>query len=94
MKVVELNFRGKYEDAVEYIYKNIKIEEPTEFKFTRIIETNAKMRKRAEFKNIYKYEVEGSLKLNDNNHAKNLYNKVFYSNFGTKYEDFERLGID
>ena len=96
MKEIKLEMKGKYEDVVEYINKNIEIEEPTTFLFTKIVETNAKMRRRKEYKNIYSYEVEGKITLNDNNHKNNLYRKVCLPTPKYSYtaEDFAMYGID
>ncbi len=93
MKELKLEIKDTYENIVEYIYNNLDITEPTKFIFTKIINTNAKMRRRKEFKNIYSFEKEGYIILNDNNHKNNLFKKVCLpSNSG--YVDFEKFGID
>lgn len=96
MKEIKLENKGTYEEIVEFIYKNYDIVEPTKFVFTKVVETNAKMRRRKEYKNIYKYEVEGQIILNNNNHKENLFRKVCISQvkYGYTAEDFERNGID
>lgn len=94
MKEIKLEIKDTYENIVNYINSNFDIKEPTKFVFTKIVETNAKMRKRKEYKNIYSYETEGSIILNDNNHKNNLYKKVCLPNIGTKYVDFAKMGID
>ena len=93
MRQIELEKKGKYEEMVEYIYNNYDIDEETNFNFTRIVETNAKMRRRKEFKNVYSYEVECTIHLNNNEHKKNLFKKVCMPE-RTYKPDFDRLGID
>lgn len=95
MKKIELEMKGTYDEIVEYIKNNYDIEEPTEFIFKKIVRTNAKMRRRKEYKNVYNYEVEGRITLNDNNHKMNLYKKVFFERkFSYTSSDFARNGID
>lgn len=96
MKEIKLENKGTYEEIVEFIYKNYDITEPTKFVFTKVVETNAKMRRRAMYKNVYKYEVEAQITLNDNNHKENLFRKVCIPTmkFGYTTEDFRRNGID
>ena len=52
------------------------------------------MRRRAIYKNVYKYEVEGQITLNDNNHKENLFRKICNPQIGTRYVDFASMGID
>lgn len=54
------------------------------------------MRRLKKYKDIYKYETEGIIKLNDNNHKENLFKKVCLpkARYGFTKEDFERLGVD
>jgi hypothetical protein len=96
MKEINLEKKGTYEEMVEYIREQFDIQEPTIFKFTKIVETNAKMRRTKEYKNIYKYETEGFIKLNDNNHKENLFKKVVFNNnnYYTSREYFAKMGID
>lgn len=94
MKEIKLENKGTYEEMVEYIYKNYDIEEPTKFIFTKVVETNAKMRRRSKYKGVYSYETQGEIILNDNNHKKNLFNKVCIPQIGTRYVDFAAMGID
>ena len=96
MKEIKLENKGTYEEMVRFIYKNYNIEEPTKFTFTKIVETNAKMRRREIYKNVYKYEVEDNIIINDNNHKENLYRKVCVPplKFGYTAEDFIKNGID
>lgn len=93
MKEEKLNFKGSYEEAVEYIYKNIDITEPIKFEFTEVIPVNAQMRRIPQFKGMYSYEKTGYVKLNDNNHKENLYRKVCI-HLGTQHTDFAAMGID
>ena len=94
MKEIKLEIKDSYENVVSYINSNFDIEEPTKFTFIKIVETNAKMRRRKEYKNVYSYEVEGTVVLNDNNHKNNLYKKVCLPVVGTRYVDFNKMGID
>ncbi len=94
MKEIKLEMKGTYEEIVEYIRDNFDITEPTTFIFTKIVKTNAKMRKLAKFKNIYEYETEGSIKLNDNSHKENLFKKTCLNQIGQSYVNFDRYGID
>ena len=96
MKEINLEMKMTYEDMVRYIRENYEIEEPTIFKFIKIVETNAKMRRLKKYKDIYKYETEGIIKLNYNNHKENLFKKVCLpkASYGFTKEDFERLGVD
>lgn len=93
MKEIRLESKGTYEEIVEYIYQNYDITEPTKFTFTKVVRTNAKQRRRKEFKDVYQYEEEGTILLNDNNHKKNLLNKVIGC-VGSSYVDFNKWGID
>lgn len=94
MKEIKLEKKGTYEEMVRFIYNNYDITEPTKFIFTKVVETNAKMRRRAIYKNVYKYEVEGQITLNDNNHKENLFRKICSPQIGTRYVDFAAMGID
>ena len=82
------------EFAIFAVIPWFEAEEPTKFIFTKIVETNAKMRRRAIYKNVYKYEVEGQITLNDNNHKENLFRKICSPQIGTRYVDFAAMGID
>ena len=94
MKEIKLEEKGTYEEVVEHIYNNYTITEPTKFSFTRIVNTNAKMRRIKKFKDVYQFEEESHIILNDDNHKKNLYRKVCIPQIGQGYVDFERMGID
>ena len=94
MKEIKLELKGTYEEVVEFIRDNFDIKEPTIFTFTKIMKTNAKMRKLAKYKNVYEYEVESNIKLNDNNHKENLFKKVCVGAIGQGYVDFAKYGID
>lgn len=93
MKEIKLEIKDTYENVVEYINKNFDVTEPTIFIFTKIVKTNAKMRKCPKYNNFYEFETEGKITLNDNNHKRNLFNKVCL-NGGTRYVDFAKMGID
>ena len=54
MKEINLEMKMTYEDMVRYIRENYEIEEPTIFKFIKIVETNANMRRLKKYKDIYK----------------------------------------
>ena len=56
MKEIKLEKKGTYEEMVRFIYKNYEITEPTKFIFTKVVETNAKMKRRTKNKNVYKSE--------------------------------------
>ena len=94
MKKINLDFKGEYESAVEFIRDNFTISEPTEFEFTRIFKTNAKQRKLKEFKNVYEYERPYTITLNNDDHKENLFKKVCVGTVGTKSVNFEAMGID
>lgn len=53
MKIIKLEFKKTYEEMVEYIHDNYDIEEPTTFEFTKIVKTNAKMRRLAKYARLY-----------------------------------------
>ncbi len=93
MKEIKLEIKGTYEEIVKYINENYDIEEQTLFTFTKIVKTNAKMRRLSQYKNVYEYETEGFIKLNDNNHKENLFRKVCLPSIGG-YVDFNKYGID
>lgn len=93
MKEIKLEIKDTYNNVVEFISRNFNITEPTKFTFTKVVETNAKMRRRAAYKNVYSYETESCIILNDNNHKDNLYKKVCLTG-GTQYVDFAKMGID
>ena len=94
MKEIKLDIKGTYEEIVEFIRDNFNIQEPTTFTFAKIVKTNAKQRKLKQFKNVYEYETEGIIKLNDNNHKENLFKKVCLTKVGQGYVNFEKYGID
>lgn len=94
MKKMKLTIKDTYENVVEYIYKHYDILEPTEFTFTKIVNTNAKMRRRKEFKNVYYFEKDGVIVLNNNIHKRNLFKKVCLAPLGGEVTDFEKYGID
>lgn len=91
MKQVKLNFKGTYEEAVDYIYHNISVKEPTEYEFTRVIEYNHKKRK---YYGKSKGEFSYTIKLNDNKHKENLYRKLNAPTYGYSQEYFEMMGVD
>lgn len=94
MNEIKLEIKDTYENVVKYIYNNYDIMKPTAFLFTKIVNTNSKMRKKKEFKNVYSFETDGIIILNDNNHKKNLFKKVCMPSIGQGYVDFDKLGID
>lgn len=96
MKIIKLEFKKTYEEMVEYIHDNYDIEEPTTFEFTKIVKTNAKMRRLAKFKGVYEYETLGIINLNDNKHKENLFKKVCLPSFGGSYTQnyMSSMGID
>ena len=94
MKEIKLEIKDTYENVVEYIYNNYSIEEPTKFIFTKVVKTNSKMRRRKEYKNIYSYELEGTIILNNDNHKKNLFKKICLPVVGPQYINFDEMGID
>lgn len=94
MKEIKLSKKGSYEEVVKLIYNNFTITEPTRFTFKKIVETNAKMRRYAKYKNVYEYEIESYIELNDENHKKNLYKKVCSHPIGGYTPDWNALGID
>lgn len=91
MKKEILNFKGTYEEAVDYIYHNIDVKEPTEYEFTKVVRYNHKQRKYNGGK--WEDEFTSVVRLNDNKHKENLFNKVCMPTIG--YEpNFDELGID
>ena len=97
MKEIKLEIKGSYKEVVEFINKNYNITEPTVFLFTQVKETNAKMRRYKEWKGIYKYEVDSHILLNDDNHKRNLYNKVCgttIKQWGYSQSYMARMGVD
>ena len=96
MKEIKLEIKGTYEEIVEFIRNNYDIVEPTKFIFTKIVETNAKMRRLSKYKNVYEFEKEGFIALNDNAHKENLFKKVCIPkiNYGYSQEYMARMGID
>lgn len=94
MKEIKLEIKDTYENIVRHIYNNYDIVEPTKFAFTKIMNTNAKMRNKKEFKNVYSYEIEGTIILNDNTHKRNIFKKVCLPKIGQDNINFDSLGID
>lgn len=95
MKEIKLEIVDTYENAVKHIYNNYEVTERTKFVYTRIVKTNAKMRRIKEFKNVYEFEEESCIILNDNKHKYNLYNKVCLPQpVGQGYVDFAAMGVD